>query len=223
MQAPAMAPVLQSRGPGDTSAASAALAQLVRAPDCGSGGPPFEPGRRYHKSTVCIQPYRSPSRRVIAGRHRRSGRRRPGPACALLDCPDPSSCIAPDCVDQLLHATRAMAPKRRRWRGSAARRPPETDRGRHGRRDRCSGLFEASASCPGNSAGTGFHLPLHTRRRTFTGRQVPSPRRDWRMSQSVFPRHAWAGDDPPVSLLECQRSEPVHDGLALGVAPPLAC
>ncbi len=27
---------------------SAALAQLVRAPDCGSGGPPFEPGRRYH-------------------------------------------------------------------------------------------------------------------------------------------------------------------------------
>jgi hypothetical protein len=25
----------------------AALAQLVRAPDCGSGGPPFEPGRRY--------------------------------------------------------------------------------------------------------------------------------------------------------------------------------
>ncbi len=25
----------------------AALAQSVRAPDCGSGGPPFEPGRRY--------------------------------------------------------------------------------------------------------------------------------------------------------------------------------
>ena len=30
------------------SARYAALAQLVRAPDCGSGGPPFEPGRRYH-------------------------------------------------------------------------------------------------------------------------------------------------------------------------------
>ena len=26
----------------------AAVAQLVRAPDCGSGGHPFEPGRRYH-------------------------------------------------------------------------------------------------------------------------------------------------------------------------------
>ena len=31
---------------------SAALAQLVRAPDCGSGGPPFEPGRRYHPPVV---------------------------------------------------------------------------------------------------------------------------------------------------------------------------
>ena len=29
--------------------ASAAVAQLVRAPDCGSGGPPFEPGRWYHQ------------------------------------------------------------------------------------------------------------------------------------------------------------------------------
>src|SRR5580658_8557517 len=27
----------------------AALAQLVRAPDCGSGGPPFDPERRYHR------------------------------------------------------------------------------------------------------------------------------------------------------------------------------
>ena len=27
---------------------SAAIAQLVRAPDCGSGGPPFEPGWWYH-------------------------------------------------------------------------------------------------------------------------------------------------------------------------------
>lgn len=26
------------------------VAQLVRAPDCGSGGPPFEPGRWYHSS-----------------------------------------------------------------------------------------------------------------------------------------------------------------------------
>ncbi len=32
----------------------AALAQLVRAPDCGSGGPPFEPGRRYHLRQ-CLQ------------------------------------------------------------------------------------------------------------------------------------------------------------------------
>lgn len=30
----------------------AALAQLVRAPDCGSGGPPFDPGRRYHRKTL---------------------------------------------------------------------------------------------------------------------------------------------------------------------------
>jgi hypothetical protein len=29
-------------------APQAALAQLVRALDCGSRGPPFEPGRRYH-------------------------------------------------------------------------------------------------------------------------------------------------------------------------------
>lgn len=39
---------LQLRGQGTKSAVSAALAQLVRAPDCGSGGPPFEPGRLYH-------------------------------------------------------------------------------------------------------------------------------------------------------------------------------
>jgi hypothetical protein len=31
-------------------APQAALAQLVRALDCGSRGPPFEPGRRYHHS-----------------------------------------------------------------------------------------------------------------------------------------------------------------------------
>ncbi len=39
---------LQSRREGAISAGSAALAQLVRALDCGSRGPPFKPGRRYH-------------------------------------------------------------------------------------------------------------------------------------------------------------------------------
>ena len=33
-------------------ARQAALAQLVRALDCGSRGPPFEPGRRYHPKNV---------------------------------------------------------------------------------------------------------------------------------------------------------------------------
>ena len=37
-----------------TPARSAAVAQLVRAPDCGSGGPPFEPGRRYHPGRIPI-------------------------------------------------------------------------------------------------------------------------------------------------------------------------
>ncbi len=41
---------LQSRREGAISADSAALAQLVRALDCGSRGPPFKPGRRYHLS-----------------------------------------------------------------------------------------------------------------------------------------------------------------------------
>ena len=35
-----------------TGARSAALAQLVRALDCGSRGPPFKPGRRYHFSPL---------------------------------------------------------------------------------------------------------------------------------------------------------------------------
>ena len=40
---------LENGGGGDyTRASRAAVAQLVRAPDCGSGGPPFEPGRLYH-------------------------------------------------------------------------------------------------------------------------------------------------------------------------------
>jgi hypothetical protein len=41
---------LQTRGPCATSLTRAALAQLVRAPDCGSGGPPFKPGRRYQQT-----------------------------------------------------------------------------------------------------------------------------------------------------------------------------
>ena len=36
---------------------NAALAQLVRAPDCGSGGPPFEPGKRYHHSKACFRAF----------------------------------------------------------------------------------------------------------------------------------------------------------------------
>jgi hypothetical protein len=40
--------LLQSRALGAIPPASAALAQLVRALDCGSRGPPFKPGRRYH-------------------------------------------------------------------------------------------------------------------------------------------------------------------------------
>ncbi len=39
---------LQSRGQAAKWPASADVAQLVRALDCGSRGPPFEPGRRYH-------------------------------------------------------------------------------------------------------------------------------------------------------------------------------
>ena len=39
---------LQSVCGGGNSPASAALAQLVRALDCGSRGPLFKPGRRYH-------------------------------------------------------------------------------------------------------------------------------------------------------------------------------
>ena len=38
-------------------APSAALAQLVRAPDCGSGGPPFEPGRWYHSQHLSIHAF----------------------------------------------------------------------------------------------------------------------------------------------------------------------
>lgn len=41
--------VLHSRDPDcNCSPHGAGVAQLVRAPDCGSGGPPFKPGRWYH-------------------------------------------------------------------------------------------------------------------------------------------------------------------------------
>lgn len=58
---PAKAPfcpncLLHSSSQDSKSPDSAALAQLVRAPDCGSGGPPFEPGRWYHSpdSLECL-------------------------------------------------------------------------------------------------------------------------------------------------------------------------
>ena len=41
---------LQSADAAAIPPASADVAQLVRALDCGSRGPPFEPGRRYHPS-----------------------------------------------------------------------------------------------------------------------------------------------------------------------------
>ena len=44
---------LKTAAAHDTPPASAAVAQLVRAPDCGSGGPPFEPGRWYHRISTC--------------------------------------------------------------------------------------------------------------------------------------------------------------------------
>ena len=40
--------LLQSEWGGAKSRHGAALAQLVRALDCGSRGPPFEPGTWYH-------------------------------------------------------------------------------------------------------------------------------------------------------------------------------
>src|SRR6056297_3548893 len=43
---------LQSPGWEVKSRRSAALAQLVRALDCGSRGPPFKPGRRYHSRSL---------------------------------------------------------------------------------------------------------------------------------------------------------------------------
>ena len=41
-------------------ACRAALAQLVRALDCGSRGPPFDPGRRYHHYSTSVPDYRAP-------------------------------------------------------------------------------------------------------------------------------------------------------------------
>jgi hypothetical protein len=38
----------------------AAIAQLVRALDCGSRGPPFEPGRRYHAEGLIFGPPEQP-------------------------------------------------------------------------------------------------------------------------------------------------------------------
>ena len=51
---------LQSVCGGGNSPASAALAQLVRALDCGSRGPLFKPGRRYHSPKIehTIKPHR---------------------------------------------------------------------------------------------------------------------------------------------------------------------
>ena len=43
-----LAPPTAPQQDAGTGMARAALAQLVRALDCGSRGPPFDPGRRYH-------------------------------------------------------------------------------------------------------------------------------------------------------------------------------
>ena len=48
-------------------APQAALAQLVRALDCGSRGPPFEPGRRYHPKTEIKMPLPWPAPLVFRG------------------------------------------------------------------------------------------------------------------------------------------------------------
>ena len=47
---PSARPPCIAARPALSTAPRADVAQLVRAPDCGSGGPPFEPGRRYHPS-----------------------------------------------------------------------------------------------------------------------------------------------------------------------------
>ena len=47
-KSPAAQAVLHSLKLKANNARRAALAQLVRALDCGSRGPPFKPGRRYH-------------------------------------------------------------------------------------------------------------------------------------------------------------------------------
>ena len=46
----AIAPLSFGEKRGLLRFAFAAVAQLVRAPDCGSGGPPFEPGQRYQQN-----------------------------------------------------------------------------------------------------------------------------------------------------------------------------
>ena len=78
---------LQCRRRRRIFSASAALAQLVRAPDCGSGGPPFEPGRRYHPlfaaepefcaCTACPDEDLSLERELSCSSFRRRRRRRP--------------------------------------------------------------------------------------------------------------------------------------------------
>ena len=51
----------------------AAVAQLVRAPDCGSGGHPFEPGRRYHpRSGAAFHPRSLPGPPRVVVRRRAS-------------------------------------------------------------------------------------------------------------------------------------------------------
>src|SRR5262249_52461882 len=47
----------------------AAIAQLVRALDCGSRGPPFEPGWRYHQQTTLIKPS-ALALEIVPGRQR---------------------------------------------------------------------------------------------------------------------------------------------------------
>lgn len=125
---------LHSQRLGAISSPCAALAQLVRALDCGSRGPPFEPGRRYHPPAPPV-PDRRPSsraRRVEAtagprhcgsGRPAAAGRSEPPAACRPRAPPRTRPAVATSGAGIAQVATAATAmPMRLRMARTVSRR-----------------------------------------------------------------------------------------------------